>query len=103
MAGPDIWWSYWYFHLPNYALSMLFYTLFGRFALGFLVPQSSPNYIFRWFCRLTDWLLGPVGFVTPRELHGPLLLLVAAFWVVAARVAFFAGMYMAGLTPRVAA
>ena len=121
MAGQDIWWTYWYFHLPNYVLSMLFYTLFGRLALAlFLPPQAklragsgakspagsagrpgaSPNYIYLWFCRLTDWLLPPVAFVTPRALHGNLLLAVAAFWVVVARIALFATLYSAGLLPR---
>ncbi len=102
MSGQDIWWGYWYFHLPNYALSVLFYTLFGRFILAFFLPPDSPNYIYRWFCRLTDWLLPPVAFITPRMLHGPLLPLVAAFWIVVFRVLFFAVMYAAQLTPRVA-
>jgi YggT family protein len=105
MAGQDIWWAYWYFHLPNYALSLLFYTLFGRLALALFLPtqgrtQESRNYIYRWFCRLTDWLLPPVAFITPRALHGLLLLPVAAFWVVAARVALFAALYSAGLLPK---
>ena len=103
MNGQDIWWSYWYFHLPNYAFSVLFYTLFGRFGLGFILPPGSPNYIYRWFCRLTDWLLAPVAFITPRALHGMLLLPVAAFWVVVARIAFFALLYSSGLMPRAAA
>jgi YggT family protein len=105
MAGPDIWWTYWYFHLPNYVLSLLFYTLFGRLALGLFLPAhartgTSPNYIYRWFCRLTDWLLPPVRFITPAQLHGHLLLPVAAFWVVVVRVALFAALYSAGLLPR---
>ncbi|MSO89130.1 MAG: YggT family protein [Rhodospirillaceae bacterium] len=100
MAGQDIWWSYWYFHLPNYALSVLFYTMFGRFALGLLLPPDSPNYIYRWFRRLTDWVVAPVAFVTPRALHGPLLAPVAAFWIMGARVTLFAVLYAAELLPR---
>jgi len=102
MNGQEIWWSYWYFHLPNYAMSVLFYTLFGRFILSFFLPPDSANYIYRWFCRLTDWLLPPVSFITPRALHGNLLPLVAAFWIVVVRVVFFAVMYAAELTPRLA-
>lgn len=100
MSGQDIWWSYWYFHLPNYAFSVLFYTLWGRFLLGFIVPPGSSNYIYRWFCRLTDWLIGPVAFVTPRILPSFLLPPIASFWVAVLRVAFFALMFAAGLTPR---
>ncbi|MBI3708417.1 MAG: YggT family protein [Proteobacteria bacterium] len=103
MSGQDIWWSYWYFHLPNYVLSMLFYTMFGRFALGMFLPPDSPNYIYRWFRRLTGWIIRPVAVITPRALHGHLLAPVAAFWIVVARVAFFAVLHGAGLTPRVAA
>lgn len=102
MAGQDIWWSYWYFHLPNYAFSVLFYTLFGRFALSFFLRPDSKNYIYRWFCRLTDWLIRPVAFITPRALPTLLLPPVAAFWIVVLRILFFALMYSAGLTPRMA-
>lgn len=102
MAGQDIWWSYWYLHLPNYAFSVLFYTLFGRFALGLFLPPNSPNYIFRWFCRLTDWFMGPVALITPRAVPAFLLPPVAAFWIVILRLAFFVALYAAGLTPRMA-
>lgn len=102
MAGQDIWWSYWYFHLPNYAFSVLFYTLFGRFALSFFLRPDSKNYIYRWFCRLTDWLIRPVAFITPRALPTLLLPPVSAFWIVVLRILFFSLMYSAGLTPRMA-
>ena len=98
--GQDIWWSYWYFHLPNYFFSVLFYTLFGRFLLGLILPANSPNYIFRWFCRLTDWFIRPVTFITPRFLPPGLLPPVAAFWAVVLRLLFFMVMFAAGLTPR---
>jgi hypothetical protein len=100
MRGEDIWWSYWYFHLPNYAFAVLFWTLIGRFMLAFFLPPDSPNYIFRWFRRLTDWFMRPVVYVTPSMMPPGVLPLVAAFWVVVGRVAFFMAMYAAGLTPR---
>lgn len=102
MAGQDIWWSYWYFHLPNYVFAVLFYTLFGRFLLGLFLPPDSPNYIYRWFRRLTDWIIAPVAFITPSALPPGLLPPVAAFWVVIARLLFFMFMFAAGLTPRLA-
>lgn len=102
ISGGDIWWSYLYFHLPNYALSVLFYTLWGRFAMGLFLPPGSPNYIYRWFCRLTDWFVGPVTFITPAAIPRVLLPVVAAFWMAILRIAFFALMYSAGLTPRMA-
>jgi len=100
MSGQDIWWAYWYFHLPNYAFSVLFYTLFGRFLLGLFLPPDSPNYIYRWFRRLTGWFMAPVAFITPRAIPRGLLAPVAAFWVVVLRILFFMTMFAAGLTPR---
>jgi YggT family protein len=79
---------------------VLFYTLFGRFLLGLFLPPDSPNYIYRWFRRLTDWLIGPVGFITPSVLPPALLPPIAAFWVVIARIIFVAVMFSAGLMPR---
>ena len=102
MAEQDIWWSYWYFHLPNYAFSVLFYTLWGRFLLGFFLKPGTQNYIYRWFCRLTDWFIGPVAFITPNIIPSMLIVPIATFWMVILRIAFFAIMYGAGLTPRIA-
>jgi YggT family protein len=101
MAGQDLWWPYLYFHLPNYAFSVLFYTLFGRFLLGLFLPPDSSNYIYRWFRRLTDWVIRPVAFITPSVFPPVLLPTVAAFWIAIARVAFYALMFSAGLTPRI--
>ena len=100
MAGQDIWWAYWYFHLPNYAFSVLFYTLIGRFMLGAFLPPNSPNYIYRCFRALTGWFMAPVAFVTPAIIPPMLIAPIAAFWVVVLRVAFFMVMFAAGLTPR---
>ena len=100
MQGQDIWWSYLYFHLPNYAFSVLFWTLIGRFMFALFLPPDSPNYIFRWFRRLTDWVMLPVAFITPSSVPPLALAPVAAFWVAVARVAFFVAMHAAGLTPR---
>jgi YggT family protein len=100
MRSEDIWWSYWYFHLPNYAFAVLFWTLIGRFMLAFFLPPDSSNYIFRWFRRLTEWIMRPVSFITPSIMPPGTLALAAAFWVVVARVAFFMVMYANGLTPR---
>jgi YggT family protein len=102
MQGPDFWWSYWYFHFPNYAFALLFWTLIGRFMFEIFLPPDSPNYIYRWFRRLTDWLMKPVAYVTPSVVPPLALAPVAAFWVSMARVAFFVALYAAGLTPRIA-
>ena len=103
MQSQDIWWSYLYFHLPNYALAVLFWTLIGRFMFAMFLRSDSPNYIYRWFWRLTDWLMRPVAYTTPSIMPSLVLAPIAAFWVAMARVAFFMVMHGAGLTPRVVA
>ncbi len=100
MQAASPWWAYWYFHFPNYALSVLFWTLIGRFMFGLFLAPDSPNFIYRWFRRLTDWFLRPVAFVTHPIVPHTVLPLVAAFWMAMARLAFFMMLYAAGLTPR---
>ena len=97
----EIWWSYWYFHVPNYLLAILIYTMLGRFLLSLILPPNSPNYIYRWFRRWTDWALAPVAVITPRAVSPLLLPPIAAFWLVIARLVFFVVMFQAGLVPRI--
>src|SRR5207245_10052529 len=102
MQGQDMWWSYWYFHFPNYVFAVLFCTLIGRFMFALFLPPDSPNYIYRWFRRLTDWLMHPVEYITPSIVPRLFLPPIAAYWVAMARIAFFMVLYAAGLTPRIA-
>jgi uncharacterized protein YggT (Ycf19 family) len=102
MAETNIWWDYWYFHLTNYALAVVFYTLFGRFVLSFLVPPDSSNYIWRWFRRLTDWVLAGIARITPRAVAERYLPLVGAFWIGVLRLAFFLVLAKLGLAPTLA-
>lgn len=100
MTGGDIWWSYWYFHLPNYVLAALMYTMFGRFMLSYIIPPDSPNYIWRWFRRLTDPVLAMVGFITPAFVHPRYLPLAGMFWLAAARLGFYVVLFRFGLAPQ---
>lgn len=102
MQAQNLWWAYLPFHLPNYVLALLFWTLIGRFMLALFLQPDSQNYIYRWFRRLTDWLMQPVAFITPSVVPALALAPIAAFWVAMARIAFFIVMHAAGLTPRVA-
>lgn len=93
-------WHYWYFHLPNYVLAVLLYTLLGRFILGFMVPPESSNYIWRFFRRLTDPVLVATRFITPRFI-GPILLpLVGVFWLTVLRVALLIFLFAVGFAPQ---
>jgi len=39
--------TYWYFHLPNFVLAALMYTLLGRALLSLFLDPDSSNYIWR--------------------------------------------------------
>ena len=87
MSNP--FWQYWYFHLPNYILAALMYTLIGRFLLGLFVPPDWDNYIWRFFRLVTDPVLAVVARITPRFMLDPLMPLVAVFWIVLLRLAYW--------------
>lgn len=92
--------GYWPFHLANYALAVLIYSLFGRFLLGVFVPPDSPNYIWRFFRRLTDPLLRAAGWLIPGYVAVPLRPLAAAFHLYVFRVVLFLVLYAHGMVPR---
>ena len=58
--------TYWYFHLPNFVLAALMYTLLGRAFSGCSCRRNSQNYIWRFFCRVTDPVAAAVAAVTPK-------------------------------------
>jgi YggT family protein len=92
--------AYWYFHLPNYLLAALGYTLLARFALGFFVAPDWRNYIWRFFRRVTDPCLAAAAYITPRQLGATVFLpVIAAFWTFLLRYIWFFVLWRAGLTP----
>ncbi|MCB1475435.1 MAG: YggT family protein [Rhodobiaceae bacterium] len=99
MSNPFI--EYWYFHIPNYVLALVMYTLLARFILSFFLPPDSRNYIFRAFCALTNWFLAPVRFLTPAMVPHMLLLLFAVVWAVALRYALYFALTGVGLAPTI--
>jgi YggT family protein len=93
--------TYWYFHLPNFALAALMYTMLGRVLLGLIVDPGSSNYIWRFFCRLTDPVVGVVAIVTPRAAAPVVLWLFSFVWLFWLRVGFDYTMRLAGFLPRI--
>ncbi|MFN3745009.1 MAG: YggT family protein [Hyphomicrobiaceae bacterium] len=78
--------TYWYFHLPNFVLAALMYTLLGRVLLGLIVQPDSSNYIWRFFCRLTDPVVAAVGAVTPKDAAPVVVWLFGFVWLFWLRV-----------------
>ena len=93
--------TYWYFHLPNFVLAALMYTMLGRALLGLMVDADSPNYIWRFFCRITDPVIAVFAPVTPKATVPVVLWLFSFVWLFWLRVAFHYTLLLLNLAPRV--
>lgn len=76
----------WLFLAPNFILAVLMYTLVGRVLLGLFVPPDSPNYIWRFFCRITDPVVAAVAVVTPKAAMPVVIWLFGVVWLFWLRV-----------------
>jgi hypothetical protein len=93
--------SFWYFHLPNFILAALMYTLIGRALLGLIVPSDSTNYIWRFFCRITDPFLALIVPVTPKATAPVVLWLFGVVWLFWLRVGLLYLFLLLGAVPKV--
>ena len=92
--------SYWYYHLPNFVLAALMYTLLGRALLGLFVDPNSSNYIWRFFCRVTEPVVGVVALVTPKAAAPVIVWLFGVVWLFWLRVFLLYGFVVLGIAPR---
>ena len=91
--------EYWPFHLANYLLAVVAYTLIGRSILGLFVPRTSNFFVMRFFRLLTDPFIRMFRIVTPGFLHPFAVPLYVAFWIFVIRFAFGITMLKFGLAP----
>ena len=91
--------TYWYFHLPNFVLAALMYTLLGRAILGLMVAPDSPNYIWRFFCHVTDPVIAIISVVTPKAVAPVVIWLFGVVWLFWLRFVFFVVLSLLGLSP----
>lgn len=94
--------QYWYFHLPNFILAAVMYTLAGRLLLSLFVAPDWQNYIWRAFVRITDPAVRVTRFVTPQVLPHVVVLIFAILWLMVLRIALFALFGSLGLLPSIA-
>jgi len=92
--------SNWAFHLPNFVLAALMYTLLGRAMLSFFFDPDSPNYIWRFFCRITDPFLAVIAPVTPKAVAPMVLWLFGVVWLFWLRVGLLYVFLLFGLIPK---
>jgi hypothetical protein len=98
-AGNPIF-TQWYFHLPNFVLAALMYTLLGRALLGLIVQPDSSNYIWRAFCRITDPVVALVALVTPKAAPPVVLWLFGFVWLFWLRILLILVFSYLGTLPR---
>ncbi len=91
--------SYWYYYLPDYALAVLMYTVLGRAALSLFLDADSQNYIWRFFCNLTDPVISAAGVVTPAAAAPVVLWLFSFVWLFWLRLVLRVVYAIAGLLP----
>ena len=92
--------TYWYFQLPNFVLAALMYTLLGRALLGLIVGPDSSNYIWRFFCLVTDPVVAAVSLVTPKAVAPVVVWLFGVVWLFWLRVGLLYAFLLAGAVPR---
>ena len=90
----------WLFHLPNFALAAVMYTLLGRALLSLFVEQDSQNYIWRFFCRITDPFVALIAVVTPKAAAPVVLWLFGVVWLFWLRVGLLYVFLFFGLVPK---
>ena len=93
--------SLWYYHLPNFVLATLMYTLLGRALLGLIVQPGTSNYIWRFFCRITDPVVAVVALVTPKAAAPVVIWLFGVVWLFWLRVLLLNVFLYFGAIPRI--
>jgi hypothetical protein len=91
--------SAWLYIAPNFILAALMYTMFGRVLLGLIVPPDSTNYIWRFFCRVTDPVVAVVAAITPKATAPVIIWLFAFVWLFWLRLMLFIVLNLSGVAP----
>jgi len=92
--------AYWAFVVPNFVLAAIMYTLLGRALLGLFLGVDSKNYIWRFFCRITDPVVAVFAWVTPRDVAPVVLWLFCFVWMFWLRVLWLHVFLFLGAVPR---
>jgi hypothetical protein len=88
--------SYWSYHLPNFVLAALMYTLLGRVLLSLFLAPDSPNYIWRFFCQISDPFVALIAALTPRDAAPVVVWLFGFVWLFWLRVLLLYAFLIAG-------
>lgn len=95
--------AFWLYNGPNIVLSILLYTLIGRYLLSLVFRPQSELVIWRVFCQVTDPFLHAVRAITPRIVAPGLVMVFAVFWLIILRVVWLIVAVVYGFLPQVGA
>lgn len=95
--------AFWLYNGPNMLLSILLYTLIGRYLLSLVFRPQSELVIWRVFCQVTDPVLHAVRAVTPKIVPPGLVMIFAVFWLILLRILWLIAAVMYGFLPQVGA
>ncbi|MCH9733179.1 MAG: YggT family protein [Actinomycetia bacterium] len=73
------------FGVINYLLAAVFWTLMGRALLSIFLAPDNTNYIWRFFCRITNPVIRLITPLTPQFFPPRLVPIYAGFYVMLAR------------------
>lgn len=97
----DVTGSFWAYQLPNLLLSMMMYTIVGRFLLSLAFPPDSDRVIWRVFKQITDPVINATAYITPANVPERVIFIFAFLWLFLARIALYIVMRMYGLAPSI--
>ena len=89
------------YHLVNYGLATVFWTLIGQVALGLFIGFHSQFFVMRFFRTITGPFIRFFAVITPRFLVEIFVPLYVALWVLVLRFVFTLVMLNLGWAPRV--
>jgi uncharacterized protein YggT (Ycf19 family) len=95
MPGPNLL-AHWYYHVPDLILAALLWLLTLRLVL-LLLPSRGDNSAMHFLRAVTEPIVKVVGFVTPQLVPAAVVVLFAAAWLLAARIALFLAVSAAGV------
>jgi YggT family protein len=101
MMSPQV--AFWLYNGPNMLISILLYTLIGRYILSLVFRPQSELVIWRVFCQVTDPVLNAVRVITPAMVAPGLVMIFAVFWLIILRILWLLIAAMFGFLPNVGA
>ncbi len=91
--------AFWLFHLPQFVLAALMYTLLGRFLLSLFYKPDSDKVLWRAFRSITEPFISATRALTPKAVPENVIVLFTFVWALFARIGLFVAFWQSGFAP----